>query len=412
MEIVEHHKHGALELKISGRLDSLSASHLKDDIDASVRKGSHHIRLNMADVSYMSSAGIRSLLAAHKLINGINGTFTVVSPAEQVLALLELSGLAALFEPGQQAAPRREMSDDGCEEINIGSLSAQLYRLAPARKLKCRLVGDPDKIGKGGWRAGDSVVIPTPGNVFALGVGALGGSFEESRSRFGEFLAIGGTAACLPTDDSRAPDYLLTSGSYVPEVRALYAITGSSEFPDLVRFDAVNKTERGVTMTRLAEAALDISGSNCAAMAVVAESSGLVGAALKRSPALQESNDLFEYPGIRQRLALSAERVHICSSVLVVGIVASDSPVSLCPALRPVNFSGRLNGHFHAAAFPFCAMPHGRIGVDESVGTLFESGVLHGILHLLADEREILGGGESEFARGAMWVGAVEAELK
>ena len=45
--------------------------------------------------------------------------------------------------------------------------------------------------------------------------------------------------------------------------------------------------------------------------------------------------------------------------------------------------------------------------MKSTVRELFEAGGLQGVLHLLADEREIAGAGESEFLRGACWVGPV-----
>jgi hypothetical protein len=41
------------------------------------------------------------------------------------------------------------------------------------------------------------------------------------------------------------------------------------------------------------------------------------------------------------------------------------------------------------------------------VRTLFEGGGLQGVLHLLRDDREIAGAGESEFLRGACWVAPI-----
>jgi hypothetical protein len=40
---------------------------------------------------------------------------------------------------------------------------------------------------------------------------------------------------------------------------------------------------------------------------------------------------------------------------------------------------------------------------------LFENETLQGVLHLIGDDREIAGAGESDFLRGALWVGAIAA---
>jgi hypothetical protein len=53
--------------------------------------------------------------------------------------------------------------------------------------------------------------------------------------------------------------------------------------------------------------------------------------------------------------------------------------------------------------------------VKTTVKTLFEAETLQGVLHLLNDDREIAGAGQSEFIRGACWIGPIreiEAERR
>ena len=64
-----------------------------------------------------------------------------------------------------------------------------------------------------------------------------------------------------------------------------------------------------------------------------------------------------------------------------------------------------LFGHFHAATFSYGPLKRGRIDLNETVATLFETESLVGVLHLLHDTREVVGIGQSEFTRGACWAG-------
>ena len=41
------------------------------------------------------------------------------------------------------------------------------------------------------------------------------------------------------------------------------------------------------------------------------------------------------------------------------------------------------------------------------LATIFEAERLQGVLHLLADDREIAGAGQSELVRGACWTGPI-----
>src|SRR4051794_4993502 len=51
-----------LELRIQGRLDGYWSDHFADALDEYVRQGGHQIRLDLAEVVFLSSAGIRVLL--------------------------------------------------------------------------------------------------------------------------------------------------------------------------------------------------------------------------------------------------------------------------------------------------------------------------------------------------------------
>ena len=76
--------------------------------------------------------------------------------------------------------------------------------------------------------------------------------------------------------------------------------------------------------------------------------------------------------------------------------------------VRPLDAAGAIEGHFHAAAFPFHPFKKGRLELKDTVRTLFEAGGLLGLLHLLHDDRDIAGVGESEFTRGACWVAPLD----
>ena len=90
-----------------------------------------------------------------------------------------------------------------------------------------------------------------------------------------------------------------------------------------------------------------------------------------------------------------------------MGVVQkADGPI---PAgqVRPLGGDGNLAGHFHAAAFSFRPFKKGRLVLGDTVRTLFEDTGVQGVLHLLNDNRPVVGVGQSEFTRGACWIGAI-----
>jgi len=144
-------------------------------------------------------------------------------------------------------------------------------------------------------------------------------------------------------------------------------------------------------------------------MVMVAESAGLVGAALRRSPAIahEVNNAPFEYPEVRTWLSFSTERLYSRSLALVTGIAAGSECTPLASLLRPLGTEAWPVGHFHAAAFSYRPLQKGDIDLKTTVTTLFETQSLQGVLHLLSDGRRAAGPEQSEFVRGACWISAL-----
>ncbi len=142
---------------------------------------------------------------------------------------------------------------------------------------------------------------------------------------------------------------------------------------------------------------------------MVVESAGLVGAALRRSPAAAAAvkEAPFQYPEVRSWLSFSTERLYARSLALISGVAASAECAPLAPLLRPLGTETWPQGHFHAAAFSYRPLQKGSIDLKTTVTTLFETETLQGVLHLLTDARVAAGPQQSEFVRGACWIGAM-----
>jgi hypothetical protein len=56
---------------------------------------------------------------------------------------------------------------------------------------------------------------------------------------------------------------------------------------------------------------------------------------------------------------------------------------------------------------PYRPVSKGLIDLAATLGTFIESQLLRGVLHLLNDEREGIGAGESHLRRGAIWCAPV-----
>ena len=400
-------QHGAfVEVIAEGRIDESWADHFASALDDVVRRGTHHILLNMGAVTYLSSAGISVLLRCYNDLKQINGSFAVMAPSNRVRTILDLAGLSPLLLT--DVAGGAPVEHQGAIHTENGLF--EVLHAHEAKALACRVIGDHQTLQRGNCSAGDMSQLRFPAGAFGLGIGAFGSDYSECRDRFGEFVAAGGAAAYLPTDGASAPDYLVAKGSLVPEVAMLYGIRCEGSFSHHLRF-APGEQARDVGLSEIVSTCLKTADAETAGMVMIAEATGLVGAALRRSPATERNNTAsrFDHPNIRKWVTFTAEPAHAGSLCLVVGI-ASDSVAAgpLQPLLRPLSRAATgISGHFHAAAFPYRPIQKGGLELDATVGVLFENQRPQGLLHLLCDDREATGAGESRFVRGACWVGPI-----
>ena len=418
MQVTKRSIGKVVELKIEGRVDGYWADHLGAAVDHEIRQGSHHIRLDLSEVPYLSSAGIGVLVRFYRDLTSIQGSFAVSNYSRTVLKVIELSKLeGVLLANASESLLTDEVprvpTEISAKVRQVGRSEAkyELYSLAPEATLECRRLGDPTLLRFRGFSKEDCATVRFSETSFAIGLGALGDSFEECRGRFGELVLAGGAVAYLPTDGTNVPDFLLAAGTNMPDVQVCYAIACNGRdpqpFSNLIRFEA-KRSDAPVAFTTLIESCLDMTVTDQIGVVMIAESAGVVGASLRRSPLAGAEFGAFEFPAIREWLSFTSERAFAKSVVLVVGVAVRGKVDALASVVRPFsNTSVPLAGHFHAVAFSYRAVQKGQIDWRTSIKSLFEQQALEGVLHLINDDRIISGSGQSEFVRGACWVAPI-----
>ena len=322
MEIVREQRTNEVVLKVSGRLDGYWANHLAEAIHDVLREGVHNLRLNLSQTFYVSSGGIRILVEAYKEFVGVGGSFAIVYPSPGVKQVIDLSGLGPLLFGGS-AGETTAAAEPQAERIETEGCVFETYSHEASATLACRAAGRPQLLPQAEFSGRDCEILTLPKDVFALGLGALGEGFVACRDRFGEFLAVAGNAACQPTDGTNYPDYLVASGTLVPKVTALYGIACRGGFRKLMRFECPPSGVPVPFSAVLAQARRQFPGTSVG-LTLVAESAGLLGAALKRPPvaAAGGAQRVFEHPEIRRWLSFSPERGFTRSVAVIAGVVS------------------------------------------------------------------------------------------
>jgi anti-anti-sigma factor len=413
MQITRRTSGDIMDVELAGRLDGYWSDHLKAALTDVVSGGIHHIRLDCSQVSFLSSAGIGVLMKFHKELGRINGSFQVINPSSSVATVLRVTRLDAFLVPVSGPTSPQPARERPSRRITGDTVAFDVFDVDAAARLTCRAIGTPLPLANGGFAAAHAASLEATAPALAIGVGAFGDSYEDCQARFGELLSVAGATAYQPADGSNVPDYLVTAGTIGADVRVLYCLTCEGRFSHLLRFETV-QPGTAIGLSRLVAECLDAISADAIGIVVVGEAAGLVGAALRRSPAQPLSDGgFFAHPGVRTRLTFTAERAFPRSVALAAGIVrrgngATDSQPredGTSAQLRPIGAD--CTGHLHAAAFRFRPIRKGPIDLNETVAGLFEPDQLLGVLHLLNDDRGIGGAGESEFVRGACWIGAI-----
>ncbi len=97
MQIKTREAYEVLIVDIDGRLDSNSSGYGYDEMVRIVKGGSKKILVNLAGLEYVSSAGLRVLLTAAKLMQSSGGQLKFCQPSDLVKQALEICGFNSLL---------------------------------------------------------------------------------------------------------------------------------------------------------------------------------------------------------------------------------------------------------------------------------------------------------------------------
>jgi anti-anti-sigma factor len=90
---IAHERLGTTDvLHVAGRIDASSAPELEAELMSRVDAGDSSIIFNLADVDYISSAGLRVLLLGVKTLAAKNRKFALAAPNDDVMNVVKMTG--------------------------------------------------------------------------------------------------------------------------------------------------------------------------------------------------------------------------------------------------------------------------------------------------------------------------------
>ena len=96
LEIAKEINGNSILLILKGRLDTNTAYDLQKTVSDSI-ENVNELVINVKDLEYMSSAGLRLLLIFHKTIDARGGIFIVKYPNEDIYSILDMTGFTSFL---------------------------------------------------------------------------------------------------------------------------------------------------------------------------------------------------------------------------------------------------------------------------------------------------------------------------
>ena len=330
-------------LNLSGRLDTLGARELDTTIQHLCGYPDLNLILNMKDIIFLSSAGIRLLIKYIKQCEQSGKQFKLTDVSPQAADVLKMVGLEQLLPDKIQ-----NTAQDGLIESVNDHIHFQLHQLheEPANLIS---------------HSPNSKIHPFPLQAYDLLIGRdrAGYEFFSWNNRIvSENQEVFMPAYCIGTHGS--PSHLI---SFAPDA--------TEDMP----------------LTTLLKNLLRLSNSRIAGLLLRIDSARLVG--------LYKDNE---------QSMLTTSPVYTPHSLWIAGIIQSIIFPETSQFTRLLSPDGSLSGHLHAALYAEGEEHPPLKDTHEQLEQFPSTQASPTVLHLLYDDRPTEGCGESRVGKGSAWI--------
>jgi anti-anti-sigma factor len=87
-----------LVVKVTGRMDALTAQEFDNECRTWLDAGEKNVIADLSGLEYISSAGLRSILSAAKQLKGASGNLSFCNLSGMVEEVFVVSGFSAMFK--------------------------------------------------------------------------------------------------------------------------------------------------------------------------------------------------------------------------------------------------------------------------------------------------------------------------
>lgn len=97
MEIETRKQEKATVVSVTGKMDAVSSPALEKELSQLMAQGEKDFVIDLGELDYISSAGLRVILATAKRLKGKEGKILLASLQDMVKEVFEISGFSAII---------------------------------------------------------------------------------------------------------------------------------------------------------------------------------------------------------------------------------------------------------------------------------------------------------------------------
>lgn len=387
-------------LEISGRIDGITSVELKRAVDLAAGNDKRHLVFDFSQVSYMSSAGLRIVLLAHKTMKQIGGELTLVSVPQLVMDVLRVSGMAgflAIFSDFQELLRLQQPIEkkEEPEPVLFNGINFKILKIS-ARRGELFAIGSPEKLESAAYESHDVVAADPARARFGVGLAALGNDYADFSQLFGESVIIGRHFFSYPAVNRPTVDYSFFSPDASEPYNFLYGFGLNGDYATVLNFD---EKEKFPDLSTLVDIAAKFAETRIFGIVIMATSGGILGMNLRKPPILENqtsANSIFDAEMFPGWINFSVDGEDVNKTIVGCGIaMKAGADKSGKSGLLPME--GR--AHLHAVVFENGLWNNNIMNFGDELNRVVTTFEPQRVLHLLP---------ESKFRKG--YIGIINLE--
>lgn len=394
-----------LVFTLTGRLDAHGTQEAQKALDSLGGFQAKNFILDLSEVPYLSSAGLRFFLTLNRWCATWQGCLCLVGIQDYCAEVLRIGGLDSVFPQFKtlslalmELGPEREEIRTDCGSFTPSEGSSEFTAIEVMGHvedvLACRTTIDTVRSK------------PFSAKEYSLGLGALGPSAEDCIHLMGEMMTIGGTMVWLPTDGNDTPDFLSPKAeSSTVTIRTSFNACLSGAFNEFFHFVAADP--RGATLEEIYRAMFDFSKTRrsdykgAIGLALRGEFSEVYGSGVVRAPVADQAPAngkwITDPSNFYQWFEYDEKPRHSGVTGLVSGVGIDHSHdlsgfnqeyLQATFYLNPANRADtRQQLHNHGVFFSHLHFPDPARSLEEEISSVVEEGDFVDMRHLLDNTR-------------------------